>query len=117
MIAFKRHTEFKSKLTMCKSYEFDVDGFPLVIEMPLHAIKRHKHRGIYFSVVCDIIRKGFYDILDLRKGERFILTSKELGISVIGTMDVAGNDIVVWIVTVIDSVNPTNPHGTIQIAI
>lgn len=112
-----RHTKFESKLEMKNDIFLTIDGIPTTIEYTYHSIKRSRHRAVFVSVVTHMIQSAFDDILDLRDGERFIVIDNELCVSVIGALKAVGGDILISIVSVIDSAEPTNPYGTHTIAI
>ena len=95
-----------------KDVFLNIDGFPVIINYSLHSLKRAKLRGVYLNSIVDMIKNGFDYILDLRAGERFILISEDYRISLIGCMHTAGSDIVIDIITTIDSDQPTNYKGT-----
>lgn len=114
---YARHTKFKSKLDIKKDVCIEIDGIPTVIEYSYHSIKRSKHRSIFEAAVTMMIQNAFDALLDLRNNERFIVIDRELCISVIGALKAVGGDIIISIVSVIDSDEPTNPHGTYTIAI
>lgn len=95
-----------------KDVFLSIDGFPVIINYSLHSLKRAKLRGVYLNSIVEMIKNGFYSILDLRAGERFILISEEYRISLIGGMHTAGSDIVIDVITTIDSDKPTNYKGT-----
>jgi hypothetical protein len=114
---YGRHTKFESKLDKKKDIYITIDGIPTIIEYSYHSIKRSKHRLIFEAAVTMMIQNAFDNILDLHNDERFIVIDSDLCISVIGALKAVGGDIIVSIVSVIDSDEPTNPHGTYTIAI
>lgn len=114
---YARCTQFDSKLTHYKDICLTIDGIPTIIEYSYHSIKQSKHRAVFEAAATMMVQNAFDELLDLRNDERFIIISLELGISVIGNMRAVGGDIVIGIVTVIDSTEPYNPHNTHTITI
>lgn len=114
---FEGYTKFESKIDNSKDICITIDGIPTVIEYSYHSIKRSKHRVVFESAVVMMIQNAFDEILDLHNDERFIVIDKELCISVIGSLRGVGGEIIISIVSVIDSDQPTNPYGTYTIAI
>lgn len=108
----KRVSKIYSDIDRKKDYYLDIDGFHTIIEFSDHSIFRGKHRKVYDSSILDMVRNGFYDIIDLHKNERFILICEEYGVSLIGGVRSVGGDIVITLITQIDSANPTNPYNT-----
>lgn len=109
---YKRKTDFESTLFSKKSIGFSVQGIFTSIEYSYHSINRSNHRGIFESAIVHMIQEGFDEILDLHNHQRFILISRELGLSVIAALHFDVIDIVIDIVSVIDSTEPTNPYHT-----
>lgn len=113
----KHHTKIDSKLEQTADYCFTMFGFDAVIVFRNHALKRKKHRSIIHANVVYMVKKGFEQVIDLKSETEFILTNTELNMSVVGCVSCAGSDIVVRIITVIDSAEPRNERGTLKIAI
>lgn len=112
-----RHTKFESKLDQKEDIYIEIDGIPTIIEYSSHGIERSKHRSIFQAVVTMMIQNAFDELLDLKNGQKFMIIDSELGITVIGVMEPCGLDVVIPIISVIDSAEPTNPHGTYTIAV
>ncbi|MEX3713525.1 hypothetical protein ABFV99_14070 [Cytobacillus horneckiae] len=114
---YPRNTNFESKLFSKKIVSLSIQGIYTSIEYSHHSIKRSKHRGVFDSAIVHMIQEGFDEILDLQNHQRFILINKELGLSIIGSLHCDGLDVVIDIISVIDSTKPTNPYNTFTIAI
>ncbi|MES9681852.1 hypothetical protein ABWK22_02805 [Gottfriedia acidiceleris] len=114
---YPRHTKFESKLSESKDIFLSIGGIPTTITYTYHSIKQSIHRSVIESVVVMMIQNAFDELLDLHSGERFIISDTELCVSVVGALWGDGGDIAIDLATVIDSANPTNPHGTFRIAI
>ncbi|BCT30308.1 MULTISPECIES: hypothetical protein [Bacillus subtilis group] len=113
----KRHSKLESKLDKTIDISLTIQGIPTIIEYSYHSIERSNHRGIFRAAVTNMIQLGFDKILDLKSDERFILIDNELGISVVGNVKGFGGDILISIISVLDSTEPTNPYHTYTIAI
>ncbi|UOE58107.1 hypothetical protein [Cytobacillus oceanisediminis] len=112
----KRYTKINSRLDKSEDVILSIDGFDVVISYMQHAIERKKNRQIFKSSVSYMIESAFDQLLDLKKEAEFVLTSDEFGISVVGAMSYTGVDIVIRVITVIDSATPYNRH-TLEIAV
>ena len=114
---YERSTKFTSKLDSKKDIAITIDGVYTIIEFSYHSIKRGMERAIYESALVFMVQRGFDEILDLKNGERFIVIDKELRISFVGALNAVGTDIIISIVSAIDSAEPSNHRGTHEIAI
>lgn len=113
----KRYSFIETNLDKAKDFYLNIEGFNVIIEFTLHSQKRGQKRRIYDNTVITMVRSGFYDIIELRNHEKFILSSYEFGVSLIGEIMSVGGDIVIKLVTSIDSPDATNPYGTPLIVI
>lgn len=113
----KRHSQINSKLDKTPDHCFTKFGFDSVITFRRHALKRKQHRTILHANVVWMVKKGFEEILDLKHEQEFILTNTELDMSVVGCVSCTGSDIVIRIITVIDSAEPRNEQQTLMIAV
>lgn len=114
---YQRYTPFQSPLYDTKDFHFTIQGFSVVVELNSHSMMRNKDRNIYESVVCLMVQEGFNHILDMKNNQRFILSSAEFDVSIVCVISSVGGEIIVSVVSSIDSKEPRNPHNTIQIAI
>ena len=114
---YPRHSKLDSKIDRTEDIALNINGFSTIIEYSYHAIQEIGYRSIYVSAVTHIIQMAFDELLDLKYGDKFMITDNELGLTVVGVMEPSGLDIIIPIVSVIDSARPTNPHGTLIIAV
>lgn len=113
----QRYSVLESKLDQSEDIFLTIQGIHIIIEYSFHGMEQSKHRSIYQAATVDMIQRGFNDIVDLQSGERFILVDNNLGISIIGAVRGIGGDILISVITTVDSTTPTNPHNTHTIAI
>lgn len=112
-----RCTQFVSKLDFKKDICMNIEGVSTIIEFSFHGTNRSKQRAVYESASVLMVQRAFDEILDLKNGQRFLIIDKELCISVVGALNAVGTDVIISIVSVIDSAEPYNPHNTYEIVI
>jgi len=95
-------------------YEVTIGGTLLTVEITGHAAWRKVGRSIEEQAIYMSVQKGFEHIKTLINGERFILVDSEFLCSIIGQVHFYSGEVVVDIITVVDSMEPTNPKGTAE---
>lgn len=114
---YQRHSRLNSKLVSYKDICITIQGVPVIIEYSNHSLDQSKYRGIFESAATHMVKQAFEEIIDLHSSETFILVSHELGISLVASIRGIGGDVLVSIITAIDSAQPTNPYHTHTIAV
>lgn len=115
MNAFKYIDRPSTELFGAKEINLVLEGFDTIIEISRHAIQKQTHRAIYESSIITMIEEAFPSLFGIQDNERFIITSFEFGISVIGSVYQDYGSLFIDIITVIDSITPTNPYNTFVI--
>ena len=93
-------------------YRNKIDIYDLNVEITGHGAWQKVGRSIQESAIYMTVEKGFDDIKELFNGERFLLIDTDLMHTVIGAVYFYGTEIVVEVITVVNSIEPTNPKGT-----
>ena len=112
-----RSTNLISKLDGVRDTDIIVDGISAIIEFSYHGQKRGKERDMIENAMVYIIQRAFHSIIDLKHGERFLLIDYELDMSIVGVVEVDGRDIIIGIVSAVDSATPHNPQDTLEIVV
>lgn len=95
-------------------YYNKINGYKFSVEITGHGAWRKVGRGVQESAIYMTAEKGFEYITTLSHGERFLLIDPELLHTVVGAVYFYGDEVVVEVITVIDSLEPTNPKGTAE---
>lgn len=95
-------------------YRNKINGYEFSVEITGHGAWRKVGRCVQESAIYMTAEKGFEQIKTLSHGERFLLIDPELLHTLVGAAYFYGNEVVVEIITVIDSLEPTNPRGTAE---
>lgn len=95
-------------------YRNTIGGYELSVEITGHGAWRKVGRSVQESAIYMTVEKGFEHLGSLTHGDRFLLIDSELLHTVVGAVYFYGNEVVVEVITVIDSLEPTNPKGTAE---
>lgn len=112
-----RSTNLISKLDGARETDIIVDSIPAIVEFSYHGQKRGKEREVIENAMVYMIQRAFHSIIDLKHGERFLLTDRELDMSLVGGIHADGTDIIISIISTVDSAFVHNPFDTLEIAI
>lgn len=95
-------------------YRNTINGHELNVEITGHGAWRKVGRSVQESAIYMTVEKGFEDYCTLFHGERFLLIDSELLHTVVGAVYFYGKEVAVEVITVIDSLEPSNPKGTAE---
>lgn len=95
-------------------YTNKIGGIELSVEITGHGAWRRVGRSVMESTVYATVEKGLDHIKSLSNGERFLLIDSEYLHTIIGAVYFYGKEIVVEVITIVDSLEPTNPRGTAE---
>lgn len=114
---YSRYTKFTSYLHSTRDFKIRTeDDLEVTLEFNLHGDNRSQEREVLHSTVLYMVQRQLESILDLTDGSRFIITDSELGISIVGGVAAVGLDLVVSIISAVDSPDIYNPHETVVFA-
>ena len=102
------NTEYRVEFTNYQT--LNIEGFDAVLNFSTHATQRAKSRGVYASAVAYMVEKGFNHILELKQNTEFILIDEDMHVSAICEVESDGEDIIINIISVIDSYRPINKY-------
>lgn len=114
MNAVRNINSYKNAGPAYKEFELQIEAYDVYLGFTRHAVERQESRGIYEASVLSMIRGGFDYFFGL-EDERFIIIDHDLGISAIGFLHQEYGELHINIISVIDSVEPTNDFDTVVI--
>lgn len=99
-----------------KEYELNIEGYTININVNQHAINRQEDRGILEASILSGIRDSFDFFFGL-DDQRFIIIDHALDVSIIGYIKQEYGEFYVEVISVVDSIAPTNPYHTVTIEV
>jgi hypothetical protein len=117
LLAYEPLINFASPLICEDEVELNIEGYDVLCEFSTHAFNQRKNREIFKSACAWTVEKAFSHFFGLENHERFIIIDRELDISVVASFYQSGGEMVVSIITVIDSNEPNNPYDTYTIEV
>lgn len=112
-----RSTNLISKLDGARDISINVEGIDAIIEFSYHGQKRGHEGELLDSAIVFMVQRAFNEILDLKHGKQFLIKDEELDMSIVGQVRVERYDIIISVVSAINSAEPRNPYHTLEIAI
>lgn len=91
----------QSEQKMAKTFNFEVEGFPVKLEFSSHSRKRLEERDVPYYEACSLVVKLGESILEMKNGEEFGVVDRDLRIGLVGAVNCLDRDIFVDVKTVL----------------
>lgn len=111
-LAVRDYVDFNSKLVSVDESWLNIEGYSVLVDFSYHAFKQRKNREIVKAAVTYTIEKAFSHFFGMDNNERFVIIDHEMDYSVVASFYQDGGEMVVSVISVIDTVNPFNGSNT-----